>query len=57
MKSAAVQAPSPVSRSGVRLAVKLVPHGPFHAVMVAPTTATHGPSGSSGAGGITSALG
>src|SRR5262245_41373887 len=37
MNSSAVQRPSPVSASGVRLAVKLVPHGPDQAVIVAET--------------------
>src|SRR5436309_423890 len=45
-----LQAPRPVSLSGVRLAVKLTPHGPAHAVFVAATCTIHGPDGG-GAGG------
>src|SRR4030095_4075069 len=47
-----VQSPRPVSLSGVRLAVKLTPHGPAHAVMVPAATIAHGPGGTAGAGGI-----
>ncbi len=52
MKSCTVHWPSPVSASGVRLAVKLTPQGPDQAVLVPATTTSHGPSGSFGAGGI-----
>src|SRR5215467_6138889 len=52
MKFRSVHWPVPVSLSGVRLAVKLVPQGPDQAVIVAPTEAIHGPGGSLGAGGI-----
>ena len=44
-----VHLPSPVSLSGVKLAVKLTPQGPDHAVLVAATLTSHGPSGSVGA--------
>jgi hypothetical protein len=37
--------------------VKLTPHGPDQAVMVAPMVANHGPGGSFGAGGMTSGSG
>ena len=57
MKSFNVHWPSPVSASGVRLAVKLTPHGPACAVLVADDVISHGPAGSVGAGGITSASG
>jgi len=53
MKAASLHLPRPVSGSGVRLAVKLVPHGPAQAVKVAPIDPIHGPAGSAGAGGIT----
>ena len=46
MKFVSVHCPRPVSLSGVRLAVKLVPQGPDHAVMVALSVAIHGPGGS-----------
>ena len=48
----ALQPPSPVPTSGVRLAVKVTPHGPAQAVLVAATTTSQGPAGSFGAGGI-----
>src|SRR5690349_4899788 len=51
MKVFAVHLPRPVSRSGVRLAVKLTPQPPAYAVLVAPTEVTHGPL-AAGAGGI-----
>src|SRR5512145_3398650 len=50
VKLRCVHLPSPVSRSGVRFAVKLTPHGPAQAVLVAANAATHGAS-SFGAGG------
>src|SRR5512140_547591 len=53
----AVHVPRPVSRSGVRFAVKLTPQGPAQAVMVAAATTSQGPSGRAGAGGITRAAG
>src|SRR5687767_8762928 len=54
MKSRSLHLPRPVSASGVRFAVKLTPHGPDHAVFVPDETIIHGPSGSTGAGGILS---
>src|SRR5690348_15827412 len=53
VKLRTVHLPSPVSRSGVRLAVKLTPHGPAQAVLVAAKAFCHGPSGIFGAGGST----
>src|SRR5262245_4612859 len=47
----AVQVPRPVSWSGVRLAVKLMPHGPDQAVIVSEAAAIHGPESSGGAEG------
>ena len=47
-----VQSPSPVSLSGVRFAVKLTPHGPAKAVLVAAPSHSHGPGGSAGGAGI-----
>src|SRR5688572_8108327 len=52
MNISSVQSPRPVSLSGVRLAVKLTPHGPDQAVMVPEAFIAHGPAGSAGAGGI-----
>jgi hypothetical protein len=53
LKSSTVQSPSPVSLSGVRLAVKLTPQGPAQAVLVPAAIITHGlPGGSAGTGGI-----
>src|SRR5688572_6243102 len=52
MNISSVQSPRPVSLSGVRLAVKLTPHGPDQAVMVPGAFIAHGPAGSAGAGGI-----
>src|SRR5262245_21226015 len=52
-----VRLPRPVSLSGVRLAVKLTPHGPDHEVNVAATFTSQGPGGSFGAVGMTSASG
>src|SRR5262245_65936086 len=40
-----VHRPRPVSESGVRFAVKLTPHGPDHAVVVAVVVTSHGASG------------
>src|SRR3982751_4478485 len=57
MNCFAVQRPSPVSGSDVRLAVKLTPHGPAHAVFVADETTSQGSAGSLGTAGITSASG
>src|SRR5882672_8779546 len=53
LKFRTVHLPRPVSRSGVRLAVKLTPQGPDHAVFVAANAFCHGPSAIVGAGGIT----
>src|SRR3954469_14217831 len=53
----AVQRPRPVSPSDVRLAVKLTPQGPAHAVFVAETTISQGPAGSFGTGGMTTVSG
>src|SRR5262245_3031989 len=53
MKFFSVHWPRPVSGSGVRLAVKLTPHGPANAVLVAAIETSHGPCGC-GAGGISS---
>src|SRR6185503_10701867 len=53
MNMSSVQSPRPVSLSGVRLAVKLTPHGPDQAVMVPEAFIAHGPGGRAGAGGIT----
>src|SRR5688572_5157554 len=50
LKFFSVHFPRPVSGSGVRLAVKLTPHGPDHAVLVAEAETIHGPLGF-GAGG------
>src|SRR4029453_11345063 len=46
------QIPRPVFASGVRLAVKVTPHGPANAVPVADPAVTHGPSnaGATGSG-------
>src|SRR6187200_3599242 len=49
-KFCSLHVPRPVSLSGVRLAVKLVPQGPDHAVLVAATETIHGPE-AAGAGG------
>src|SRR5688572_27665635 len=57
MNISSVQSPRPVSLSGVRLAVKLTPHGPDHAVMVPEAFIAHGPGGRAGAGGITRSAG
>ena len=43
LKFFSVHLPSPVSGSGVRLAVKLTPQGPDHAVLVADADTIHGP--------------
>src|SRR6188768_156598 len=43
MKTSGVHLPRPVSGSGVRLAVKLTPHGPLNAVLVAAVTVIHAP--------------
>src|SRR5689334_13428380 len=51
MKSASEYFPMPVSISGVRLAVKLVPNGPLQAVSVIAPDIPHG-GGGGGAGGI-----
>src|SRR5687768_4292754 len=51
VKLRCVHLPRPVSASGVRLAVKLTPHGPAHAVLVAAAETSHGACGF-GAGGI-----
>src|SRR5688572_29215382 len=40
-----VHLPRPVSRSGVRFAVKLTPHGPANAVLVAAIVTSHGSAG------------
>src|SRR5687768_4691147 len=56
-KFRSVHRPSPVSASGVRLAVKLTPHGPAHAVLVPAAVTSHGPGGSCGAGGMASVSG
>src|SRR5688572_13593077 len=45
-----VHLPRPVSGSGVRLAVKLTPQGPDHAVLVAAAVMTHGPAEGGGSG-------
>src|SRR5512145_2247562 len=50
MNIASVQLPSPVSLSGVRFAVKLTPHGPANAVLVAAPDHSHGPRGAGGVG-------
>src|SRR3954471_11858032 len=52
MNMSSVQSPSPVSLSGVRLAVKLTPQGPANAVFVAAVWPIQGPDGG-GAGGST----
>src|SRR6185436_3738105 len=52
VKFFSVHWPRPVSGSGLRLAVKLTPHGPANAVLVAAATDTHGSGGSDGAGGM-----
>ena len=57
MNCSSVQSPRPVSLSGVRLAVKLTPQGPAHAVLVADIEPIHGPAGSAGGGGITISCG
>src|SRR5687768_15545814 len=49
-KLRSVHRPSPVSGSGVRLAVKLTPHGPDHAVLVPAAVTSHGPCGCGAAG-------
>src|SRR5512134_2967259 len=51
-KLRSVHLPSPVSASGVRLAVKLTPHGPAHAVFVAAPLTIQGPSGFGGGGSV-----
>ena len=56
MNISSVQFPRPVSLSGVRLAVKLMPHGPANAVLVWSTVITHGPLGA-GSGGAATSLG
>ena len=56
MKRSSVQVPRPDLTSGVRLAVKLMPHGPAQAVLVPLPAKTHGAS-SFGAGGTPSSLG
>src|SRR5262245_36790334 len=48
MNCSSVQSPRPVSLSGVRLAVKLTPHGPAHAVIVDAATIPHGQTGTAG---------
>ena len=50
MNISSVHLPRPVSGSGVRLAVKLMPHGPAKAVFVGDPAQAQ-PSGSFGAGG------
>src|SRR5262245_8384015 len=57
MNISSVHLPRPVSGSGVRLAVKLTPHGPANAVLVAALTDVHGPGGSTGGGGNTMSAG
>src|SRR5688500_14211549 len=52
MNISSVHLPRPVSGSGLRLAVKLTPHGPANAVLVAAATHAHGPGGSDGGGGM-----
>ena len=52
MNISSVQSPRPVSLSGVRFAVKLTPHGPANAVLVAAADPAPGPGGSAGGGGI-----
>ena len=52
MNISSVQSPRPVSLSGVRFAVKLTPHGPANAVLVAAPTTSTAPRGSAGGGGI-----
>src|SRR5262245_8259459 len=49
-----VQLPSPVSGSGVRLAVKLIPQGPANAVFVAAPAQAHGAASAGGGGSFTS---
>src|SRR5262245_30551627 len=56
MNVSAVHLPRPVSASGVRLAVKLVPQAPANAVLVTPPLHVHGPDGF-GAGGMTRSAG
>ena len=56
MNVSAVHLPRPVSSSGVRLAVKLVPHGPANAVLVTAPLHAQGPD-SFGGGGITRSAG
>src|SRR5687768_12059987 len=56
LKPFAVHLPRPVSRSGVRLAVKLTPHGPANAVLVAAIETSQG-SGWRGAAGIFTSAG
>ena len=56
MNVSAVHLPRPVSTSGVRLAVKLTPHGPANAVLVAAPLQVHGPD-SFGGGGMTKSAG
>ena len=55
MKVSAVHFPRPVSASGVRLAVKLTPHGPAKAVLVAAPLHAHAPSSLGGGGTAKSA--
>src|SRR5688572_22324140 len=55
MNVSAVHRPRPVSVSGVRLAVKLTPHCPANAVLVAAPLHVHGPASFGGAGMTTSA--
>src|SRR5688572_19186757 len=57
MNISSVHLPRPVSGSGVRLAVKLTPHGPANAVLVAAPSHVHGPSGNAGGDGITTSCG
>jgi hypothetical protein len=51
LKLRSVHLPRPVSRSGVRLAVKLTPQGPAHAVLVAAAVMFQG-AATLGAAGI-----
>ena len=53
MNISSVHLPRPVSGSGVRLAVKLTPHGPANAVLVPAPIHTQGPAGISGGVGMT----
>src|SRR5262245_36014491 len=56
MNMSSVHKPRPVSLSGVRFAVKLTPHGPANAVLVADEWPIHGPC-AGGAGGMTKSEG